>query len=418
MGKTVGICAVGDELLAGAHPDLNSPFLSRALLEQGREVVQVIVVGDREDQIAAAVLRLAESAELVLVSGGLGPTLDDVTRHGVARAAGVALVSSPEALAQVEAWYAQSSRPMPSSNARQALVPEGARVLVNPTGTAPGFDVPVAGARILALPGPPSELQAMWTRVVAPMLGESAPVGESRRVHKFHLQGLSESVFSDQCGDWLGRDQNPLMGVTVARGILSIRCVARAWEDPQVQAQFKRRLEQIRERFGASIFSESSPDPAKVLVELLTARGQSVSCAESCTGGLIAAALTAIPGASSVFSRGHTTYSNQAKQELLGVPRNLLEQHGAVSEEVVGAMAQGAAQQSGANLSLATSGIAGPGGGSESKPVGLVTFGVVYGGNLWTGQRVWSPHSGRESIRIWATSHALACGIRALRGSL
>lgn len=409
---------MGDELLAGAHPDLNSPFLARALQEHGLEVKQVAVVGDDVEAIAEAVLGLAQTNGVVLVSGGLGPTDDDLTRHGVARAAGRSLVTSNEALAQVSAWYAQLERPMPPSNARQALVPEGAQVLFNPTGTAPGFEVAVADARVIVLPGPPSELQVMWADVVGPLLLKShAPRGH-RQVHMLHLQGLSESVFSDQCGDWVERGQNPTVGVTVAGGILSIRCVARGATEKQTAEILDGRLVQLRERFGMWVFSEQSADPAEVLVQLLMDQGLKVTCAESCTGGLLSAALTAIPGASSVLGASVTTYSNGAKQKLLGVHENLIDEYGAVSQEVVGAMAQGAADRAGADLGLATSGIAGPGGGSAEKPVGLVMFGVFYRGHLWTGQKSWSPQAGRASIRAWATSHALVCGIRALEGRL
>jgi nicotinamide-nucleotide amidase len=418
MAKSIAICAVGDELLAGAHPDLNSPFLARALLELGHEVRQVIVVGDDEALIAESVKRLARSAQLVFVTGGLGPTLDDVTRHGVARAVGSELVTSPEALAQIEAWYASSRREMPSSNLRQALVPKGGKVLFNPIGTAPGFEVACGTSRVLVLPGPPVELQAIWSEVVEPLLIASAPVECLRLVRSFHLQGLSESVFADQCGDWMGRDENPLLGVTVARGVLTVRCVARGQSEDQVQALLDVRADQLRQRFDQWIFSQDTSDPAEVLVRLLEQRGETISCAESCTGGLLSAALTGVPGVSAVFSVAHTVYSAKAKQEVLGVSEQLLRDHGAVSEQVAGAMALGAAERTGAHLALSISGIAGPEGGTPERPVGLVTFGVCYRGRVWTEKRNWAPLAGRARIRVWATSHALVRGVRALEGRL
>ena len=416
--KTVAICAVGDELLVGKHPDLNSPFLARVLMDMGHEVGQVAVVSDDEALIAESIQRLAQNAQLVFVTGGLGPTLDDVTRHGVARALGRELVSSPEALGQIEAWYASSEREMPASNSRQALIPEGATVLFNPSGTAPGFEASLGDARVLALPGPPGELRAMWAQVIEPLLLATAPASGVRKSHALHLQGLSESVFSDQCGDWVGRDENPLLGVTAARGVLSVRCLARGTDEVQVQELLAARVEQLRERFADWIFSEESADPAEVLLRLLEQRSETITLAESCTGGLLSAALTGVPGASAVLSEAHTVYSAKAKQQVLGVPQELLRVHGAVSEQVVGAMARGAAERAGADLALATSGIAGPGGGSPDKPVGLVTFGVYYKGQLWTTQRNWAPQASRAMILTWATSHALVQGIRALTGRL
>ena len=226
-GPRAALCSVGDELLAGKHPDLNAPFLARELLALGVSVVEVVVVGDDEEAIAAAVQRLATRAELVFVTGGLGPTLDDVTRHAVARAAGRELIEDSDALAQVSAWYRANDRSMPASNARQALVPRGGTVLPNPVGTAPGFLVPVGGAAVRVLPGPPSELRAMWEQGIGAGVRAELPHAEARVEQRFHLQGLSESQFSDDAGAWLERGANPLVGVTVARGLLTARLVAR-----------------------------------------------------------------------------------------------------------------------------------------------------------------------------------------------
>ena len=417
-GPRAVLCSVGDELLAGKHPDLNAPFLARELLALGVPVVEVAVVGDDEEAIATAVQRLATRAELVFVTGGLGPTLDDVTRHAVARAAGRELVEDPDALAQVSAWYRAHDRAMPASNARQALVPRGATVLPNPVGTAPGFQVPVGGAAVRVLPGPPSELRAMWEQGIGAGVRAELPQAEARVEQRFHLQGLSESQFSDDAGTWLERGANPLVGVTVARGLLTARLVARGADESEAARVLEPVALAFRERFAPWIFSEECPTPEEALVTELAARGLEVACAESCTGGLVAGALTAVPGSSAVLAESFVTYSNAAKRARLSVADELLEAHGAVSEEVAGAMAEGVVRATGADLGLATSGIAGPGGGTPEKPVGLVCFGVRFAGRTWTGSRTWPGRAGRTAVRDWATAHALVLGLKALQGRL
>ena len=416
-GHLAGIVAVGDELLAGAHPDLNSPHLASHLAEHGRHVVRVTVVADDEEAIAEAISDLADRAPLVIATGGLGPTLDDLTRHGAARAAGVPLVHSSEAWDQIRVWYARAGRDMPDSNERQALVPQAAEVLENPIGTAPGFRVPVGSSTLFVLPGPPAELAAMVERHLLPWLVAN-PVGhEAFGVRRFHLFDLSESVFADRAGGWMERGTNPLMGVTVKGGILSVKLVARGRDDAEVGRLLGESGAAFRERFGAHVFSETSPDIALAVGEELLARRLSVATAESCTGGLVAGALTRVPGISALFHEGFVTYSNEAKSARLGVSPELLAQHGAVSEEVAQAMARGVAERTGARLSIAVTGIAGPSGGSPEKPVGLVWFGLSLDGRSVTRSRRW-PASGRDRVREWATAKALSLLLRAARGEI
>lgn len=410
-----GIVAIGDELLAGAHPDLNSPWLASRLFELGRHVERVVVVGDDEAAIAAAIRELARDVPLVIATGGLGPTLDDITRHGAARAAERALLHSDEAWSQIRAWYARAGRAMPDSNERQALIPEGATVLENPAGTAPGFRVPVGEATLFVLPGPPRELQATGSLHLLPWIA-AHPVGrEVFQVRRFHLFDLSESVFADRAGTWMARGAEPLLGVTVKEGILSVRMLARGADEAEVRARLDARGAEFRERFGAHVFSEHSPDLALVLGEELLARGLSVTCAESCTGGLVAAALTRAPGISALLRETVVTYSDEAKTERLGVPADLLARHGAVSAPVAIAMARGAAERAGAALSIGVTGVAGPGGGTADKPVGLVWFGVCRDGETVATARRW-PDSGRDRVRAWAATKALSLLWRAARG--
>lgn len=402
-----GVVVVGDELLSGAHPDLDSPLIAARLPEFGRRVVRVLVVSDDEPAIAEAVSDMACRVPLVLVTGGLGPTLDDVTRHGVARAAGLDLVHSEEAWSQVTAWYARTGREMPESNRRQALAPEGATVLANRCGTAPGFRCQVGEADVLVLPGPPAELEDMLEHAVLPWLAEHPVTDEAFAIHRFHLVDLSESVFADAVGEWMERGANPRIGCTVKAGILTARLLARGASPGEAEEVLARSVAAFRERFGAHLFSEESPDLAQVLGGHLLAKGLSVTTAESCTGGLVAAALTRVPGISAVLCEAVVTYADRAKAERLGVPGVLLETHGAVSEEVVAAMAAGAAERAGARLALAVSGVAGPDGGSKDKPVGLVWFGICLDGQVTTHSRCWPP-AGRERVRAWATVKGLS----------
>jgi nicotinamide-nucleotide amidase len=348
------------------------------------------------------------------VTGGLGPTLDDVTRHAVARAAGVPLVSSAAALQGIRSWFERAGRGMPAANDRQALLPEGAELLPNERGTAPGFELALGASRILALPGPPAEMRAMLEAAVLPRLARLPAAGEVCLQHSLQLFDLSESLFADRVGSWMARDSNPLMGVTAKEGVLSVRIVARSARAADAEVLLAARVAEMRARFQEHLFSEEGRDLATVLGETLLAAGLRVALAESCTGGMVAARLTRVAGISRVFRRGWVSYSDEAKQEELGVAQALLEEHGAVSAEAARAMALGAAGRAGARLALSVTGNAGPEGGTERAPVGLVWFGTCVDGEAAAVSRRW-PDAGRERIREWATNFALLTLLKAAR---
>ncbi len=412
---SVGIVSIGDELLAGAHPDLNGPYLAARLAEWGREVCEIRSVGDDENDIAAAARGLLSRCALVLITGGLGPTEDDVTRHGAARALGVDLEFNAEAWGQVVAWYARTDREPPESNRRQALIPAGAAVLENPAGTAPGFRTQHNGSTLMVLPGPPKEVAAVFDAVVRPWLDANRISTEFRAVRRLYFADLSESVFADQTNRWMLRGANPLLGVTVKNGILSVRVLARATSLAAAEALADGRAEEVGACFPDHLFSRESADPAAELGRQLIERGCSITTAESCTAGRVVAALGSVPGISAVLEHAQVVYSNAAKSAQLGVDPALLEQHGAVSEPVVRAMAAGAAARSGARMALAVSGIAGPGGGSESKPVGTFWFAASLDGQVVALERRW-PAAGRERLQAWAANKALTLGLALLRG--
>ncbi len=411
--ERASIVAVGDELLAGAHPDLDSPEVARALAELGLTVEGVRVVPDDEETIAAAVSAVIAPGTLVVVSGGLGPTGDDVTRHGIARALGVELELSEEALAEIERWFRHRGIAMSDTNRRQALFPRGSVRIQNRAGTAPGFRVEVGGAIVVSLPGPPRELRQVLEEEVVPWLVEARLVPEPPAEHRLHLFGLSESVFEERCGAWMERGADPRMGCSAKRGVLTVSLRARE-RGPEAGARLRERVAAFRERFADHVFSETTPRPEQVLGEALIDRGISITTAESCTGGLVASRLTDVPGISAVFREGFVTYANEAKARALGVDEALLAEHGAVSPAVAEAMAGGAARAAGARLALSITGIAGPGGGTEEKPVGLVWFGTSLDGEVRTTSRRFPPRE-RRWIRALAATTALHLGWRRLR---
>lgn len=400
------VVAVGDELLAGAHPDLNAPVLARALGSLGVAVREVRVVPDDVEAIAAAACEGADRAGLVLVTGGLGPTLDDVTRDGLARAGGVGLAEDADAIAGLEAWYAGRDLEMPASNRRQALFPEGAVIVPNGAGTAPGFRFRLGDSWVVSLPGPPRELEFVLEAELLPWLRGAGLVGAPLLEHRLFLFGVPEGAFAERAGDWMGRDADPLISCSAKEGSLWITLRGMHADRAQAAARLASRVEDLRAAFGAAIYSESEPRLELVLGTALQEAEVSFTAAESCTGGLVTGLLTETPGVSAVLGRAFVTYANGAKEQLLGVPKDLLERHGAVSEEVAAAMARGAADAAGARLSVAITGIAGPEGGTHEKPVGRVWFATCLDGEVETFGRDLPP-LGRGWVRGVAARTAL-----------
>jgi nicotinamide-nucleotide amidase len=412
--RSAALIATGDELLLGTTVDTNSAWLAAKLFERGWTPERFIVLGDDEKGLCSTIRELSLRHPLVVVTGGLGPTLDDVTRAACARAADVELVLDRRSLEDLVRLFESRGRPFAQANERQAWFPRGAEILPNPVGTAPGFALAVGGSRVFALPGPPREMTVMFEGEVAPRLDAILAAGEACASASLYLFGLSESAFADQCGAWMARGENPLVGVTASRGVLSVRLRASGADEDQARQRLDQRLGAMRERFGAWIFDERDPDPASVLGRELLARGVTVTTAESCTGGLLAEKLTRVPGISAVFGEGFVTYSDRAKSDVLGVDPELVRAHGAVSSEVAAALARGAAEKSGARLALSITGIAGPGGGSATKPVGLVWLGVSFDGRVETHERHFVVR-GRQLVREFAANTACDLALRRLR---
>lgn len=403
------IVASGDELVEGRNVDTNSAWLARELAALGLRVERFVVLGDDEAALRALALEAAERVELLVVTGGLGPTLDDVTRHALAGASAVELVEDAGVLEGLRAWFAARGRPLAESNRRQALLPRGAQLLPNAAGTAPGFLLHCGRALCAALPGPPREMQRVFEDELRPRLERELPSRVVRQTARFYLFGLPESGFADRCGEWMAREADPLLGVTAHSGVLAAQLSS---TDP---VRLQARAAELRERFREWIFSEESGDLARVLGEQLLARGIRVATAESCTGGLLAQRLTQLPGISAVFGWGFVSYANAAKSSMLGVEPALLERHGAVSLPVAEAMARGAAQRSGARLSISITGVAGPDGGTAEKPVGLVCLATSLDGVVQSTERRFAVR-GRDLIREFAAQTALELALRRIDG--
>ncbi|MBM3992009.1 MAG: CinA family nicotinamide mononucleotide deamidase-related protein [Planctomycetes bacterium] len=404
--RSAACIAVGDELLAGDYPDSNSGAIARGLAELGIVVERFVVLGDRKDELESAIYELCARYQLVVCTGGIGPTLDDVTREAAAAAAGVALERNEAVLAELRASYARRACAMPESNERQAWFPRGAQVMPNAVGTAPGFRVWIDGGTLCVLPGPSHEMQDMLRRELLPWLRSTCGQGPGIVRHSFYLLGLPESAFSDRAGEWMARGATPLLGVTAHTGILKVTLLGKGESVEGARAQIAARAAELRARFAEEIYSEDDPRPGAAIVRQLSERGATLAVAESCTGGLVSELLTEVPGASGVFVAGWVSYSNASKVRALGVDPALLERHGAVSREVALALAQGAAERSGADFAVSITGVAGPSGGTPEKPVGLVWFGLWREGRLEAFERRFPPVD-RASIRRYAAHTAL-----------
>jgi nicotinamide-nucleotide amidase len=372
------ILTIGDELLRGEIVDTNKSFLSERLLRFDVETRFHSSVCDDPDDMADAFRRAAGRADVVLVSGGLGPTRDDITLEVLARTFGRGLVRHEPSLAAIRDFFARLGREMSPSNEKQALLPEGAEVLPNPVGTAPGCMLEAGGALFFCLPGVPRELARMLDEEVLPRLAKrlrpaARGVMQATLLRTF---GMGESTLEDELKD-LAREGGVSLGFRTAFPDNYLRPVVRAASEAEAAAKLARVVEAIEKRLGPLIYGRDDETMEQTLGGLLVARGLSLAVAESCTGGLLAERISAVPGASRYFRGGVVAYANDAKRDLLGVPEALLAAHGAVSAPVARAMAEGARARLGADLAVSTTGISGPDGGTLEKPVGLVFVGFA-----------------------------------------
>ena len=365
----VQLLLTGNEIMSGDTVDSNSAMIAKRLDELAIGIYRKVTVGDDPALLQQELSSMAANADLIIVNGGLGPTVDDLTAEILAAAADVPLEEHPEAVAHLQQWCAGRNLALNAANLKQAMLPAGCQIVDNPIGSAVGFEMDLGTCRVVCTPGVPSELAAMLDIIVASLAAEREQPVE-RDILRLQTFGLGESsaqqIISDNIPDWpaeveLGfRAGAPQMEIK-----LSVNSSAALGARQRCQAQ-------IADLFGDHIIGEGDTLLAERVLELLRQRGETLTTAESCTGGLIASMLTRIAGSSDGFHAGFVTYANAIKQAVLNVPQQDLETHGAVSEQVVRAMALGALDKSGADYAIAVSGIAGPTGGSEDKPVGTV----------------------------------------------
>ena len=374
---TAEILCVGSELLLGNITNGNARWIAEQLASLGVPHQRQMVVGDNRERLMAEVRQAPGRCRVLIITGGLGPTPDDLTTEAIAAAFETPLVEHPEVWAEIQARLSARGRICSPSNRRQAFLPQGAALLPNPTGTAPGMIwSPVPGFTVLTFPGVPSEMKAMWQQTAAPWLRQSGLASGVFASRMLRFWGVSESALAEEMADLL-EQANPTVAPYAGAGEVKLRITARAEHPAEAEALLEPMEREIRHRTGLSCFGVDDQGLASVVLDRLRQRGQSVAVAESCTGGGLGAALAAVPGASDVFLGGVIAYANRVKQQVLGVPEALLETHGAVSDPVAEAMAEGARRLTGADWGLAITGVAGPGGGSEQKPVGLVHIAVA-----------------------------------------
>jgi len=401
---SAAILCIGTELTRGELQNTNATWLAEALTTIGFEVQDIDCVDDDRGRIEAALARLSQNHEVVVCTGGLGPTTDDITTECAARLAGVELVRDEASLEAIRERLTRFNRTMAPSNAKQADFPRGARILPNPNGTAPGFELKLNRALAYFMPGVPFEMKAMFESFVQPAI--SPLLSERHFQVLLRTYGLPESEVNDRLAG-IEAEFSVVIGYRATLPEIEVKVLARAATLEAAKERAERAAEAVRERLGSEVvFGEGATRFPEAVCLLLQSKGQTLALAESCTGGLVSELLTAHSGSSAVFRGGAVTYSNESKIALLGVPAVLLARFGAVSAEVARAMAEGARGAFNADYALALTGIAGPTGGSAEKPVGLVHFAVASATGVSDRRVVFTGN--REQVRRRAAFAGLA----------
>ena len=407
------VLSVGTELLLGQTVNTDTTIVAKALSMLGIDLLYAAVVGDNVKRLEKAVHDALERSDILITTGGLGPTGDDLTKETVAAAAGKALALHEPSYKRLMEYFARGG--LSENQIKQAMLPEGCTVLQNDNGTAPGCAFQTAaGKLVVMLPGPPSELEPMLQNYAVPYLAQfqSAVIAP----HSVHVFGRGEAAVAEMIAD-LTENSNPTAAPYAKEGEMFVRVTAKAATQAEADALCAPVVEEIRRRVGSFVYSVGVDSLEALVVDALRAVGKTLATAESCTGGLLAKRITDVAGSSDVFEMGCVTYANRVKEKLLGVPHETLEAHGAVSEETARAMAEGIVRASGADIGVGITGIAGPGGGTAEKPVGLVYIALSDGKSTWVAKR---QPAGRMKSREWhrhcAASKALDMVRRYLAG--
>lgn len=407
MIRKAVILSTGDEIVSGLTVDTNSSYLADKLFEIGVDLVAVLTVGDDRERIRWSFERGLDLADLVLATGGLGPTADDLTTETLAATLGRTLVFDPDVAERIRQMFRAMNRGMPQNNLRQANFPEGAVIVPNPLGTAPGYRIEVdwKGAKrfVVVLPGVPREMKRMAEESVFPWIRSQDESGETYASLTFQTFGASESALDALLENAIAPEEGKL-SFRASFPQISVRLTVRGQSD-ETAKKLAALGSRVRDRIGPFVFGEGSATMEGVVGDLLRSRGWKLAVAESCTGGLIAQRLTSVPGSSDVFVGGIIGYASQVKTALLSVPQEILDRHGAVSEETARAMAEGVLRACRADVAISVTGIAGPGGGSAEKPVGTVCLALAAADTVVS--RRYQLWGNREWIRLLASQIAL-----------
>lgn len=409
---TAAVLSIGTELTRGELINTNATWLAEQLVSLGFDVLEHAVVDDDSERIIDVLRRLSSRVQLVVATGGLGPTSDDCTAAAVAAALGVPLEADLPSLDKIRQRNLSHGREVSSES--QAEVPRGSTVLRNPVGTAPGFEVQIGGARCAFLPGVPREMQAIFQQTIAPDIAKMAP----RDTHQVHLRsfGLTESEVAQRLVGLEEANPGVVIGYRATFPEVEVKVNARAPDEAGAEALARRIAGDVRARLGEAVYGEREDTFGGVVGKALRDRGLTLAVAESCTGGLVGALLTSVPGSSDYLLLDAVTYANSAKTRVLGVTPECLRAYGAVSAETAAAMAEGALRISGSDLAVAITGIAGPGGGSDQKPVGTVFLAAASKGGVTVTERL-QLTGDRERIRTLAAYLALRMVRRAALGA-
>lgn len=409
---TAEIICVGTEILLGNIVNTNAAYLSERLAALGISVFFETTVGDNPKRVEEVIKTGMKRSDILILSGGLGPTKDDLTKEIAAKACGQDLVEDEEAKKRLITYFTSIKRPMTENNLKQAMVPEDCTVLYNSNGTAPGMVINAPdGKKVVLLPGPPGELVPMFHDQVEPILSKLQPGILYSKVVK--IDCLGESYVETQIMDLIDEQSNPTVAPYAKLGEVHLRVTAKADSEEEAKKLVMPMVEELRSRFGSKIYTiEEEETLEDVVVKMLEEKNETIACAESCTGGLLAGRIINVPGASNVLNESFITYSNEAKSKYLGVRKETLKEHGAVSEETAREMAEGVLKASGADVGVGITGLAGPGGESGTKKPGLVYIGVSRRGN--TEVKKYDLKGNRAKIREVSVCRALTMIRKAL----
>ena len=412
MSHIAELIAVGTELLLGSISNTDGQMLSQGLSALGINVYYHTVVGDNPQRLKAAIELAKTRSDIIITTGGLGPTCDDLTKNVLAECFGKKLIRDEESARRIEAYFKALGRSVTENNYQQAMLPEGCTILANDWGTAPGVAFEAGGIHVVMLPGPPRECRAMFEHRAVPYLKQLAD-GEilSRSLRLF---GIGESAVEQLLREEMNAMTNPTLAPYAKEGEVELRITAKADTQAEAQSLIAPVEQQLKDRLGPLVYGADVPSLESVVLEKLKAKGLTFGCAESCTGGLIAKRMTDLPGASAAFRGGVVSYATQVKHTVLGVPEDLLEQFGAVSDPVARAMAQGARKVLGCDLAVSATGVAGPDPDERGNPVGLIFVALSAPDGTWV--RELQAGDIRERSRTVAASHAFDLVRRYLDG--